>query len=255
MAEKKKFSFDPEHGLAEDLKKFSPKIRQKVEEIVLAYATPSFEVEHLTAESLKHASTDPLTGLPNRRCFDNDIRHEIGRIERSSADFSVLFVDLDYFKRVNDRFGHLAGDAVLQAVAKRLQENVRTMDVVARWGGEEFVILLPDADIVAAEQVAEKLRKVISSHPIHNEGRAIEITASFGVAEYRKSTKKGAKEGAENEKGETVKDFMDRADACAYMAKKAGRNKVCVTSMPEKPQKHRLRSFVWKIRAALRQRV
>ncbi|MFA6458686.1 MAG: GGDEF domain-containing protein [Patescibacteria group bacterium] len=233
------FSFDPKHGLAEDLEKFPEESRPKIRALLAAYATPSPEFEELTAESLRHASIDPLTGLANRRSLDADFDKEIERAKRSHTALSAIFIDLDHFKSVNDEYGHDAGDAVLRFVARKLRTSVRATDVVARWGGEEFVILLSETNLDEAKQVAEKIRANIEEDRSSFDEKEIRITGSFGVAELNLKD------------GETKEGFIKRADACSYYAKQTGRNRVCALS-PEKTKKHRFKKFIRKIRLSAR---
>lgn len=171
------------------------------------------------------ANTDPLTGLCNRRTFTTHCNHELLRSLRSNDPFSLFLFDLDHFKRINDLHGHSAGDTVLCAVADRLRQSVRDMDVVGRWGGEEFVVLLPGADSEIALYVAERLRSDIASLSIADllPGTAItgaaEITISVGVATYRGPA-------------DTIDILLQRCDAAMYQAKADGRNRVLLGAKP-----------------------
>jgi diguanylate cyclase (GGDEF)-like protein len=171
----------------------------------------------LVEESRWMATTDALTGLSNRRAFIDWATREVARCTRYSDHFCLLLLDVDHFKQVNDRFGHAAGDAVLAAVSRLMASIVRTCDVVARWGGEEFVIALPSTSLEGAMLVAERIRATLEGHPItHASGQTLTVTASFGVAEL--------------ESGETVDLVVDRADRAMYAAKSAGRNRVLSTT-------------------------
>lgn len=164
------------------------------------------------AQALHAASqTDPLTELPNRRHMVDRLEAELCRIGRNGGGFALIMLDIDHFKEVNDAFGHAAGDHVLVETAGLLRRNLRGHDLCARWGGEEFLILLPDTDQVPAEAVAEKLRGLIAHHPITHQGRSIAVTLSLGVAAYRA--------------GRTADDCIQAADDALYIAKRAGRNR------------------------------
>lgn len=163
-----------------------------------------------TANELERLSvTDRLTGLGNRHKMDEALELERLRLARSPPGFSVLMIDIDHFKSVNDVHGHLAGDAVLQDMAKVLSSNVRRTDVVGRWGGEEFLVLCPGTHAAGAMVLAESLRATIESHDFPGVGRK---TCSIGVATARPD--------------ETIDTLLDRADAALYRAKDGGRNRV-----------------------------
>ncbi len=159
--------------------------------------------------------TDPLTGLGNRRHFEERLHQEIARARREGGVLSCLMVDLDHFKRINDRYGHPAGDAVLREVARALRTGVRAFDTVARYGGEEFVLLLPGARQEGALSAAEALRQTIAGLRIRVEGLAepISVTASIGVASFN-----GRHEGEPR--------LLEGADQAVYRAKRDGRNRV-----------------------------
>lgn len=163
----------------------------------------------LNRELERLSSTDKLTGLCNRMKLDEKFEEEIQRFERFKNPFSVIMVDVDHFKSVNDAHGHQTGDAVLVQTANVLLENTRKTDVVGRWGGEEFLILCPGTDAEGAAKVAENLRKAIEGSDF---GKVGTKTASFGIAECVE--------------GELAKDVVAKADAALYRAKNAGRNRV-----------------------------
>ena len=159
--------------------------------------------------------TDRLTGLFNRMKLDEVLESEILRAPRASQAFSVIMIDVDYFKAVNDIHGHPIGDRVLVEVAQLLRAGTRTIDVVGRWGGEEFLIICPHTDNLGACQLAENLRQTLQDHrfPVVESK-----TASFGVASFHP--------------GDTGKDVVARADAALYAAKAGGRNRVETGSSP-----------------------
>lgn len=153
------------------------------------------------------AVTDTLTNVYNRRYFTQKLEEEIERVRRSGSSFSLIMLDIDHFKNVNDLFGHNAGDLVLKSMAEMILNRIRKIDTIARWGGEEFVLLLPETDGNAAVVLAETLRRQLNQMEIPGVGK---ITASFGVASYSS--------------GDTVDTLVNRADKKMYEAKSAGRN-------------------------------
>ena len=167
------------------------------------------------------ATTDALTGLLNRRAFLESTTREVARAKRYNNDLSVVLLDVDHFKQINDKRGHAAGDMVLSAVGKLLNSSLRTCDIVARWGGEEFVLLLPSTSLDHAAEVGERVRAELAGATIKDgNGDAVPVTASFGVASYS---------GAE-----TLEQMIDRADRAMYLAKSGGRNRVvCDRPFPQ----------------------
>ncbi|MCF8483476.1 MAG: GGDEF domain-containing protein [Rhodospirillum sp.] len=153
--------------------------------------------------------TDQLTGLGNRRFLDQSFRSEVERAHRAGSTLSVMIGDVDGFKTINDSYGHPVGDAVLTLMAQSLKDNVRQLDIVGRWGGEEFAVICPQTDLAGAVTLAEKLRDIIARQNHPHVGRK---TMSFGVATYRL--------------GEPVTDLIRRADQALYRAKDKGRNRV-----------------------------
>ena len=159
------------------------------------------------------ATTDSLTGIANRREFSAILARELGRARRYGVPLSLVMYDLDHFKRVNDTFGHDVGDYVLQAVTGLVKENVRANDVVARWGGEEFMVLMPQTDVQAAKSAAEKLRLAIAGYSFDKIGK---LTVSFGVAAL--------------EPQDDLNSLLKRVDDALYRAKEQGRNRVEILS-------------------------
>ena len=139
-----------------------------------------WEIEEVS----KRARTDPLTGLANRRHFDEQLRRVVAETDRFGGTCSLILVDLDHFKEVNDQYGHDAGDAVLRHVASVLGDAVRTVDLCARYGGEEIGILLPQTSQAGALELGERLRATLERRPTRYGGQPIRVTASFGVATY-----------------------------------------------------------------------
>ncbi len=177
----------------------------------------------LVEESRWMATTDALTGLLNRRAFLESTSREIARTRRYNDKLSVILLDVDHFKHINDRRGHASGDIVLTEIGSLLNKAVRTCDIVARWGGEEFVLVLPSTALDGAEQVAERIREILETSKIKDaNGDHIPVTASFGVASY--------------EGNETLEQVVDRADRAMYLAKSGGRNRVvCDIPLEVKP--------------------
>jgi diguanylate cyclase (GGDEF)-like protein len=170
-------------------------------------------------EERRHmAMTDELTGCHNRRFFANQMRRELKRAQRLSSSLSLLVLDLDQFKQINDRFGHAVGDAVLVEFANRIRDSLtRPRDWLARTGGEEFAVVLPRTELSGAHIVAENLRQVICSSPMKIVGHEIALTVSIGVTATRIAQQPGFP---------TVDSMLRRADTCLYQSKDQGRNRV-----------------------------
>ncbi|WEK30933.1 MAG: diguanylate cyclase [Candidatus Pseudomonas phytovorans] len=167
--------------------------------------------EHLEEQRQK-ALLDPLTGLPNRAAWSERVEREIVEWQENGGHLAMAILDLDHFKRINDSYGHLAGDKVLKIVADQLRKRLRGRDFIARFGGEEFVLLLPQTPPAAAAQVAEVLRAAVEACPFHFKGERVVITTSIGLGAFRSG-----------ERGDQV---LKRADAALYRAKEQGRNRV-----------------------------
>ena len=169
-------------------------------------------------ENLEMVVADPLTGLGNRRYFDRSIEPLIDALEGAKATpFTIILFDIDHFKRVNDILGHDMGDHILQEVAARLVTNMRAIDVVSRYGGEEFMIAMPDTLEEAGHAAADRIRALIAGTPIYVDGEALTITMSAGVAQAAP--------------GELMRDVQKRADTALYKAKHTGRNQVIMSSV------------------------
>ncbi|RBC35418.1 GGDEF domain-containing protein, partial [Xanthomonas oryzae pv. oryzae] len=166
-------------------------------------------------ESLRRQSIrDALTGLYNRRYLEESLSHELARCARRGLPLSVLMLDVDHFKQFNDSQGHAGGDLLLAAVGELLLTRLRTEDVACRYGGEEFTVLLPEADGEEALRVAEQIRGYIAALAVSDEARALpKVTASIGVASFPADGEQGA-------------SLIQKADAALYRAKHRGRNRV-----------------------------
>lgn len=167
--------------------------------------------EHLEVQRQK-ALIDPLTGLPNRAAWSERLDHEVNSWHQRGNSLSLAMLDLDHFKRINDGYGHLAGDKVLKIIANVLHKRLRPDDFIARFGGEEFVLLMPDSALADALDVGEVLRSAIEACPFHFKGEPVTITVSMGVAQFQP--------------GERSDLALKRADEALYRAKAAGRNRV-----------------------------
>ncbi|MEZ5826655.1 MAG: diguanylate cyclase [Geminicoccaceae bacterium] len=177
------------------------------------------------------ASTDPLTQLHNRRWFLDRAERELARLSASGLPLAIVLLDIDHFKSVNDNYGHPAGDAVLVAVAKMLREQIRTSDLCARWGGEEFILALPGADRNIAAERADEIRTHIARSQIPHEGTELVVTASFGVADIRESGAAFPLDAdVESDKTGEITGLTGRADRALYEAKAAGRNCVIIAT-------------------------
>ncbi|MBP7175570.1 MAG: diguanylate cyclase [Thermoclostridium sp.] len=158
------------------------------------------------------AVTDPLTGLFNRREMLSRIEHEIVRFNRNSLPFTIVLSDIDFFKKVNDTYGHECGDFILKSVAGTLKSTLRKQDIVSRWGGEEFLLLLPGTDPFGAAIIAEKLRKKIEDENFSFQDVIIRITMTFGISSISQA--------------QTADALVRLADKAMYTGKQAGRNRV-----------------------------
>lgn len=165
-------------------------------------------------QALKMAYTDPLTQTHNRAAFNDTIKREMSLAARNNSNLSIIFFDVDHFKAINDTYGHDCGDTTLKLSAKWIKENLRESDIIFRYGGEEFVILLSDTDLNGAALLAERIRSSIERHTIAYDMKTIKITASMGVSSLRDD--------------DTLESFIKRTDDAMYQAKNSGRNRVVV---------------------------
>ncbi|WP_409431931.1 PleD family two-component system response regulator [Litorimonas sp. RW-G-Af-16] len=171
-------------------------------------------------ENLEMVVADSLTGLGNRRYFDRAIEPLLDELDTRDTPFSIMVFDIDHFKRVNDILGHPMGDVILKEVAARLVSNMRAVDIVSRYGGEEFMIAMPNTEEADALKAADRVRGLIAGSPIYVDGQSLIITTSAGVAQVQP--------------GENLRDVFKRADDALYRAKQAGRNKVLPASANRK---------------------
>jgi two-component system cell cycle response regulator len=199
---------------AADVEFASTVVRSGVAAIQRASAIENARADNSRLEVLAH--TDPLTQLVNRRALTIRLVTEMERVRRYNAPLSMLLVDLDHFKLVNDTYGHMAGDDVLASVATLLQRAVRSVDIVARYGGEEFIIVLPETGRQGAMAFADRIRERIATHGFAiGENQTIRVTTSIGVATYPSPSL------------DSVEDLFRAADLALYRAKGNGRNLVC----------------------------
>ena len=172
-------------------------------------------------ELLKRTSfVDPLTRINNRRYFDQRIREEIDRSMRSGDSLSCLFLDIDFFKKVNDNYGHQCGDLIIQSIAQIMRQQLRTADILARYGGEEFVAVVTGASSQMAIDVATRIRRSVERQQFDSEENIkIEVTVSIGVATFQPKEFSGSRETI-------ARTLLGKADQALFEAKRAGRNQV-----------------------------
>jgi diguanylate cyclase (GGDEF)-like protein len=181
--------------------------------IVLAIA--NFTINRYQNRLEQMATTDPLTGVANRHVFETIFEQISKSSQRNDTKVSVIMLDVDHFKQVNDKYGHNAGDLALKSVVKTIKERLRDSDTVCRWGGEEFLIILPDCDLKRAEIIAENIRKSIQKRVILYGQHDINLTVSMGITEYIK--------------GEDTISLINRVDETLYQSKGSGRNRVSIS--------------------------
>ena len=187
---------------------------ERVAALFANQAAIALENSHLFAEISRLASTDSLTGISNRHHFFEQADKEFRRALRYHRPLSIIMFDIDNFKRVNDRHGHLAGDQVLKTVASTVQKAIRDVDILCRYGGEEFIVVLPETELDHAVEGAERLRHEVEELIVYTDGGPVKVTISLGVAALRE------------EPGPNLERIISRADDALYAAKAAGRNKV-----------------------------
>ncbi|MBN1425543.1 diguanylate cyclase [Candidatus Fermentibacteria bacterium] len=203
------------HALKKAKEELESRVTERTKDLTEANERLVYEIQERkrAEEALALAArTDPLTNVLNRRAIAEHLQYQLTRTERSGESFALIVGDLDFFKRVNDSYGHPVGDEVLKAVAERLRSGVRRQDLVARWGGDEFLLLLPETNLEGARVVAEKLRELITKESYPGVKRDPPITMSFGVSAHVE--------------GQTPDECVRLADVALYRAKGLGRNRV-----------------------------
>ena len=170
------------------------------------------EIKRQAAEFEQQARSDKLTGLANRRAFDESLHRECARSKRRNLPLCLALLDIDHFKQINDTFNHSIGDRVLKLVADTISLHCREEDLVARWGGEEFAILLPNCDNEAAQDICERIRQAVSKTDCSAIAPNISLTISIGITAYQSE--------------DTFDKLISRADKALYAAKEAGRNRL-----------------------------
>jgi diguanylate cyclase len=198
---------DREKGLAAQLEAMQQKI--------VTMETESELMQEQVLKERRRANTDMLTQLPNRDSWHDRLQFEVDRWQRYKGDITIAVVDIDFFKRINDSFGHKAGDRVLQLLARELKKGLRSTDFIARIGGEEFVVLLPETTGAQAKKVIDGLRDNVAKLPFHFSNQPVTITFSAGLASIRN--------------GDNEDTLFERADRTLYKAKNAGRNQVMIS--------------------------
>lgn len=188
-------------------------IQAKIE---LEKLTEELEEKNRILDNL--ANVDGLTEVYNHRYFQNSLEQEIDRAERNDNTLSLLLIDIDHFKMFNDNYGHQAGDFVLKKFCERLKKNLRKYDILSRYGGEEFVVILPETDLDEASTVAEKLRLAVAENSFDDGREQYRVTASFGISSGRPAT----------EDGFSKNEFIGKADHALYTAKENGRNQAAI---------------------------
>ena len=191
-----------------DIKKQNEDLKGKLEEANAQIKKLTSELE----ETKKEASTDFLTQVANRASFDRAIADLVNDFYKRNYPFVLLMIDIDHFKKINDTYGHQAGDFVLRELARLLKSQLRARDIIARYGGEEFAILLPGVTFSQAIRVAERLRRTVEKHLFKYGDREIPVTVSIGVAPMRE--------------GLDETSLVEKADKALYLAKRSGRNQV-----------------------------
>ncbi len=212
MPAKKKSSLQEKYEkLTDELQK----LESENEKLKRSLEIKEIELTAVLAQANEVTYTDVLTFLPNRRKIIIDLQEEVIRSNRYRSPFSISILDIDHFKKVNDEYGHTTGDEVLRRVAARLREQIRHPDTIGRYGGEEFLIVLPNSEMKAAEEQASRLCQRIRTLQVESNSHVLSVTVSIGVAQY--------KVGEEN-----WEQLLNRADTALYQAKNNGRDQWAV---------------------------
>lgn len=195
-------------------------IQKNIEDIIRNFDVPDAnkmdvikKINFIYNQSKHLSITDELTGLFNRRHFEQNFEREFLRAKRYGSDLSIAIIDIDFFKKVNDTYGHLCGDYVLRETAYTIQDSFRKTDMVFRYGGEEFVVILTETSLESALIPLERLRKRIEAKNLFYEGKNFNITVSIGL-------------NSDTSKFESASEFLDAADKALYRAKENGRNRI-----------------------------
>ncbi|TYT73287.1 transporter substrate-binding domain-containing diguanylate cyclase [Desulfobotulus mexicanus] len=186
--------------------------KKRIQQLVNDLNTLKIKLEEKNHALNRLAVTDQLTGLYNRLKLDETFQYEVDRSEKYGHSFGIILMDIDFFKEINDTYGHQTGDRILVSLSDLILANTRKTDIIGRWGGEEFLIICPEIDESGIKKLAEKLQGVIASFDFPEIQKT---TASFGVTLYRKN--------------DDIQSLMKRADEALYTAKKSGRNKVVLS--------------------------
>ena len=199
-------------GMLSKQKEFLDSRQISLVEVMCNQAATSIANAKMHAEIERMATTDGLTGLYNHRVFQQKLTEELKRSERHETPLSLLLTDIDFFKKVNDTYGHPVGDLVLKGVSKVLLHEIRDIDIAARYGGEEFVVILPGTDSAGAKNSAERLRKAIMAETFSSDGRTLKVTTSIGIATVPADAR-------------TKEELIEKTDQALYHAKHNGRNR------------------------------
>ena len=179
------------------------------------------DVERLKAQ----VRTDHLTALYNKAHMLLSLENEMERTRRSSQATTIMLIDADHFKSINDTFGHIVGDKVLKHLAQTIQQSIRKIDIPCRFGGEEFCVILPSTSSLVGHQVAERLREMVASSPYElDSGETLNISVSIGLCSYTSNSQL------------SLEKFLEKCDEQLYRAKKSGRNRVCMPEQDRLPQ-------------------
>ena len=195
-------------------------IQQNIEDIIANFPIPEDnkldvikKINFMYSHSKHLSMTDALTGLYNRRYFDTTVEREFLRSKRYGGNLTIAIMDIDFFKKINDTYGHLCGDYILKEAAYLIQDNFRKTDIVFRYGGEEFVVLLTETSLEQAKIPLERLRKTIEEYNFNYNKTSIKITISIGAAQNTT---------------ESVDEILMNADKALYQSKNSGRNKLTI---------------------------
>jgi len=194
-------------------------LTSELEQIKHTLEIKRIDLESVLAQAHEVSHTDPLTFLPNRRQIIADLQRAVAACDQNPTPLTIFMLDIDHFKLVNDTFGHLAGDQALRAMASHLLESIREEDEIGRYGGEEFIVLLPGTGVNLATKIAERLLNAVRELNILFDEKTIKITVSLGIAQYRIG-------------GENWEELLKRADMALYQSKQNGRDRWTLSEIP-----------------------